>query len=412
MNYFAMQDNVLDNQLKLDQSAALQGQTRQRALNAFTDGVGSLMNAPAQNALRDNAVTQSNMQTVQAERAVIAPLLEKVAQSQDPAAAYSIAVRQAEAAGIDIPDGAEVYDPDTFEMMRSVYRMPDAELTDFQRKIALAGPENAREAAMVALGLSPSADAQMRGQVGDRPTTKMREAEAMGLQPGTQAYTDFLSGSSNDFRIETAPDGSTVITRGRQANAPIGRSGQNKIDALEIDTRDELARLERIQASSIENPNVADMNTLTGNLKRMGLEWQDFIASDSLTDEQAQYLVDVTTARGDILENLNFTIKQITGAAMTESEAKRIGATLPNINDSPRMFQAKLDRALERTRASIARYNMWRNQGLDGRPEDLGTLSDIQSQMDKRFDDLAAAVESGDMTAEEANAMFASEFGL
>lgn len=412
MNYAAMQTSPIDNQLRLSQINAIDARTRQGALDAFTNGVQAVVDEPSRVQAREGALAQQGMMNAKMEREYLGVLLDGVDQAPDRAAAYDLAVQDAQRRGIDIPEELKIYDPDNFEMLRSLYRMPEPELTDFQRSLQGLSPEEVAQARRIRLGLSPSADAQLRGQVGDRPTTKMREAEAMGLTPGTQAYADFLSGSSNDFRVEFDENNNPVITKGRQAGRPVGRSGQNKIDALEIDTRDELARLERIQASTVENPNVADMNTLTGNLKRMGLEWQDFIASDSLTDEQAQYLVDVTTARGDILENVNFTIKQITGAAMTESEAKRIGATLPNINDSPRMFQAKLDRALERTRASIARYNMWRNQGLDGRPEDLGTLSDIQSQMDKRFDDLAAAVESGDMTAEEANAMFASEFGL
>lgn len=158
MNYFAMQDNVLDNQLKLDQSAALQGQTRQGALNAFTDGVGSLMNAPAQNALRDNAVTQSNVQTAQAERALIAPLLDGVARSNDPARAYAQAVQRVQAAGIDIPDELETYDPQNFQLLQSIYAMPAEKLTDFQRQVQMLGdPVAARQAAMVALGLSPNA---------------------------------------------------------------------------------------------------------------------------------------------------------------------------------------------------------------------------------------------------------------
>ncbi len=410
MNYFAMQTNPIENQLKLDQSAAIQGRTRQQALNAFTDGVGSLMNAPAQATLRDNAVTQSNAQTVEAERAIIAPLLEQVAQSQDPASAYSAAVRQAEAAGIDIPDGAEVFDPQTFEMMRSVYSMPQAELTDFQRKIALAGPDNAREAALVALGLAPSADATLRGQTGDKVPSGYRRTDDGNLSfiPGGPADP---ANKSQGWSVTTNPDGTTTVSQGR----PVGRSGQNKLDAMEIDTREQYARLQNIRRTAVENPNVSDMNTLTGNLKRMGLEWLDFVSSDSLTDEQAQYLFDVTEARGDILENVNRTIQDITGAAMGVEEAKRIRAQVPDVHDSPRMFQAKFDRLERNMTAAIARYNMWRNMGIDARPdrpEGVASLSDVRNQMEKRFEDLAEAVESGDMSEEEANAMFASEFGL
>lgn len=407
-------DNVLRNQVLLDQSAALQGQTRQNALNALSQGVGNFMDAPLRREMQQNALVQSDAQaqitkfkSIREAASIVAPLLAQVEQSPDPASAYAQAVRVARASGVEIAPEFETYDPDDFAMMKSIYTMPPEEMTEFEGLLQGLPEDQRRQAVLTKLGLVPSADARLRGQVGDKvPSGYRRTADGnLAFIPGGPADP---ANKSQGWSITTGPNGETTVTQGR----PVGRAGQNQLDIKEIDARDQLARLERIQASSVDNPNVADMNTLSGNLKRMGLEWQDFIASDSLTDEQAQYLVDVTTARGDILENVNFTIKEITGAAMTEPEAKRIGATLPSIKDSPRMFQAKLDRALDRVRGSIARYNMWRNNGMDGRPEDLGTLSDIQSQMDARLNDLLQAVESGDMTEEEANGMFASEFGL
>lgn len=412
-------DNVLTNQ-------RIAAQTRLANVNAMAQvqagvgrGTAALGNYLRQNTdggkqLQQNALTQSNAQAkvsrvqgLQAEAQIVAPLLAQVEQSQDPAGAYAQAVRMAEAAGVDIAPEFEEYDPENFKSLKSIYTMPAEEMTEFEGLLGGLSPEARAQAVAVKLGLSPDANATLRGQTGDKVPSGYRRTDDGNLSfiPGGPADP---ANKNQGWSITTGPNGETTIKQGR----PVGRTGQNQLDVKEIDARDQLARLDRIQASSVDNPNVADMNTLSGNLKRMGLEWQDFIASDSLTDDQAQYLVDVTTARGDILENVNFTIKEITGAAMTEPEAKRIGATLPSVNDSPRMFQAKLDRATERVRASIARYNMWRNNGMDGKPENIGTLSDIQGQMDKRFEDLAGAVESGDMTEEEANAMFASEFGL
>lgn len=408
--------NPLQNQLMLDQSAALQGQTRQNALNALSRGVTSLSEAPVRQGMQQNALAQSDAQTqiaraqgLQAEAAIVAPYLSQIEESANPAEAYAQVVRIVEAKGVDIAEPFETYTPENFKMVKSIYTLPPQEMTDFERTLqGLGSDEERMRAIRIRAGVEASADAQLRGQTGDRVPSGYRRTDDGNLSfiPGGPADP---ANKSPGFSV-TTPDG-TTITQGR----PVGRTGQNKLDTMEIDTREQYARLQNIRRTAIENPNVSDMNTLTGNLKRMGLEWLDFVSSDSLTDEQAQYLFDVTEARGDVLENVNRTIQDITGAAMGVEEAKRIRAQVPDVHDSPRMFQAKFDRLERNMTAAIARYNMWRNMGIDARPdrpEKVASLSDIRSQMDKRFEDLAGAVESGDMSEEEANAMFASEFGL
>ena len=67
----------------------------------------------------------------------------------------------------------------------------------------------------------------------------------------------------------------------------------------------------------------------------------------SATDRK--YLEDFTTLRAKSVSNLNSYIKEMTGAAMSEAEAKRLMAVMPNAGtgvfdgDSPTQFKTKLD---------------------------------------------------------------------
>lgn len=64
------------------------------------------------------------------------------------------------------------------------------------------------------------------------------------------------------------------------------------------------------------------------------------------------------------MQNLNQTIKDLTGAAMGVQEADRIIASLPNAGtdifggDSPTEFEAKLNNAVKQTKYALARKIM------------------------------------------------------
>ncbi|QDP58754.1 MAG: hypothetical protein GOVbin1573_41 [Prokaryotic dsDNA virus sp.] len=256
---------------------------------------------------------------------------------------------------------------------------------------------------------------------GKTPTDPLAElkarAEAAGLAPGTPEYRKFMleGGRAGGMSLEVGPDGSIRFGTGAAAGAALGRSGMNDLDQKEIDSRNVLARLDGITKQIVDNPDVLSGMTLMGNLKRVGMEWADFIGGAGTLDEaQTKELVALTQLRSDVLDNLNYTIKEITGAAMTESEAKRIGATMPNVNDSPTVFLAKLEQASKRTRAAVARYNYWRNGGFGEAKDPMSatTLGDMEKLIDRRASELARQVSAGEIGQEEASATFAQEFGI
>lgn len=402
--------NVLAQQAQVTQNNRLAAQSLGEGFNAVQRGMAAPLLREGQ-ALQNQA---GNMENMAREQHLLGGVLQGLAEinGDTPGITPQAQAAWAQARGYLVQNGVfedgelpEALDMETFQGLSAIATMPTQELTDWQRKMQYLTPEQRQQAALVSTGIYPDANAVLRGQIGDRPTTAMQEYEFARSQGFEGTFTEYKQAMRGNG-VTVSPDGTVQI-----GGSPLGRAGQNKVDALAIDTADELARLQRIETSA-SDPLISDMNTLEGNIKRWGLEWADFVNPEGLNAEQTEYLTKVTQARGDILENVNFTIKQITGAAMTESEAKRIGATLPNVNDSPTMFRAKLDRALNRVRASMARYHMWQAKGSLGEPANLAPLSEVESNMEARYEELSAGVLDGSITMEEAQALYKSEFGL
>lgn len=93
-------------------------------------------------------------------------------------------------------------------------------------------------------------------------------------------------------------------------------------------------------------------------------------AGMELSPEERQYLVETTQMKRRAYENLNLYIQEITGAQMSQEEAKRLRRVMPDPGDgifdgdSPLQFEANLNDALSRVRASINRYKDLRKRGL------------------------------------------------
>jgi len=213
--------------------------------------------------------------------------------------------------------------------------------------------------------------------------------------------------------LETGPDGSLRFVQGPGAGpGSFGNAANNAIDAKLIDTAERNARLQSITGLVEANPQYLESLTVEGALKTWGLEWADRLNPEMLSDEQADYLVRVTESRAEVTDNLNRYIQEITGAAMGVEEAKRIISSMPSSEDSPRMFMAKLRRVTERTEAALARYTLWKKEGGVGKPEDYKPLSEVEKQIRERGAALQQQVADKKITPEQAEAIFAREFGI
>ena len=202
----------------------------------------------------------------------------------------------------------------------------------------------------------------------------------------------YKAGPGGGQTITMGKDGSVTFQQGGSP-AGLGRAAQNDLDGRAVDAAAQLARLGDIQTQIAQNPALLEAQTLEGLAKRKGFSLAEWVGGEgTLSPEQKKYLTDVTQVRADMLANLNLTIKEITGAAMSAAEATRIIGTIPAPGDSPTEFVAKLNQALKRTRLALARYNHWRNGGFGDaeKPWTAAALEDIPRLINERGDAIAA----------------------
>lgn len=103
----------------------------------------------------------------------------------------------------------------------------------------------------------------------------------------------------------------------------------------------------------------------------------------SLPETDKRQLAEYSQYRQNALQNLNQTIKDITGAAMGVQEAERIIATLPNAGsdifggDSPTEFESKLNNGITQTKYALARKNYALRKGLNWESTPLDKMPSI-----------------------------------
>jgi len=94
--------------------------------------------------------------------------------------------------------------------------------------------------------------------------------------------------------------------------------------------------------------------------------------ADSLTQEQTKYLTKYSKHRRRGAENLNLYIKEITGAQMSEAEAKRLSQAVPVPGtglfdgDDPVTYKSKMDDTMRSVTLARARYHYLLRKGWQG----------------------------------------------
>jgi hypothetical protein len=161
-------------------------------------------------------------------------------------------------------------------------------------------------------------------------------------------YAQYLRERRGQGLSVTLPDGTTISDGGAQPFA-LPKPAQNKLGE---DYTNALAGMQRLQGivASVK----PEYLTWAGQAKGA---WQGVKAKAgmNLAPEERQNLQGYQTWRSDTLNNLNLYIKEVTGAAMSEAEAKRIQAVMPSTDDDPVSFQSKLDSSMKRLSLVAAR---------------------------------------------------------
>jgi len=171
---------------------------------------------------------------------------------------------------------------------------------------------------------------------------------------GSVPYSTGMEITTGDTTIRTGvPTGTTT------------KPTQTEIEKKIISQSEGLARIGQI--ASEFKPEYQQIPT------RLNVEWSSLKEKMNLgtvPEKDRQVLEDFSVYRQNALENINLYIKDITGAQMSEPEAKRLRKGVPDPGegifggDSPTEFQSKINNTYKKLKASLARYNYYLKQGV------------------------------------------------
>ena len=178
----------------------------------------------------------------------------------------------------------------------------------------------------------------------------------------------------------------TIINNPPGAMVP-GKAAANKIDEGLLDTTQRIMQLSQIEKSF--KPEWLEIGT------RLGMEaanWKDKLGM-SMDPKDTAKLTEYSEFRRNAIDNLNQYIKAITGAAMSEAEAKRILRGMPNPGqglfdgDGPKAFKAKLDGVMKQAKLAEARLVYLKRNGMsltDASGREIVPLERMPSLMNER----------------------------
>jgi hypothetical protein len=183
-----------------------------------------------------------------------------------------------------------------------------------------------------------------------KPATSIEEFQFYQSQGGKKSYENFMK--------DKTPNTSVTVNTG-----DLSKGTKSKVEESVLSSGDALTRLNTIQASYKPE--------YLGIKFRGAQEWATLKDKfGTLKPEEKTQLANFSTYKQNATQNLNQTIKDLTGSAMGVQEAERIISTLPNAGtglfdgDSPTQFESKLNNAVEQTKYAIARKNYSLNKGL------------------------------------------------
>lgn len=213
-----------------------------------------------------------------------------------------------------------------------------------------------------------------------------------------------------NFQRTKAREGATNINVQNNA-VPLGKAAETKVDEGLLDTSATLMRLNGIRKQY--KPEWSEFSTQAGmKLNQLGEKYLGVNIAPAAKEKFRQY----TQWRQKAKNNINLTIQSLTGAAMSDTESKRIMATLPSDEDSATEFQAKLDGAEEQTKMALARLTYIKRRGgmsitdvpLEAMPEVMRARDrEIEGEVLRRYPNMDPA-ERNDLIKRQ----LAQEFGL
>jgi len=217
---------------------------------------------------------------------------------------------------------------------------------------------------------------------------------------------NFLDTKARELGIGEGPKVVTNVYTGQ-----LDKTNKTKVQEQQLNTGDQIARLNNIQFSY--RPEFLNIKF------RAGQEWNTLKDKFSnLPAAEKATLSAYSTYKQNATQNLNLTIKEITGAAMSDAEAGRITSTLPNAGtgvfdgDSPTQFESKLNNGIQQTKYALARKQYALKNGLNWQDTPLDQMPAI---VNKRADDIAKQYKLNPKDPKDRNTIktqLAAEFGI
>lgn len=180
-----------------------------------------------------------------------------------------------------------------------------------------------------------------------------------------QAYTPpkgwKIGTMSKGMKVTTNADGTVSIEMGGD---DVTVKTKSDIEKKIIDGTEAFNRIKTI--SDTYKPEYQEI----GN--RLAMTWTGIQSKfgQPVKKEDANKLAEWKKHQRKSIENINLYIKELTGAQMSELEADRLRLAQPDPGekwwqgDNPITYKAKIDDILKYSRASIARFEYYKNQGI------------------------------------------------
>ena len=208
--------------------------------------------------------------------------------------------------------------------------------------------------------------------------------------------------------FQTNPDGTVSFSEGGDLTKPT----ENKIQEGALNAMGTLDRLNAIDQSY--KPEYQQYGT------KLAMGFSSL--KDKLTGLPAgperDKLAEYTSFRTNAATNLSQTLHELSGAAVSPNEGKRIGATMPDPDgDSPTQFEAKTKQASKLQRLALARYQWAMKNGVS-QPWTKMSLEDTEGMIEKRGAELEKTVQQqfpnagSDQVRKAVADRLRSEFGM
>jgi hypothetical protein len=241
------------------------------------------------------------------------------------------------------------------------------------------------------------------GEYANLALTEFGTADVSKLDPTQRKALDKLAESRG---ISRAREGAPKVYTGTLSKTTAG-----DVEKSVITTADAVTRLNNIQFSY--RP---EYQTIQYRGKQAWGTLKDKYVG--LPEKEKRQLTEYSQYRQNSLQNLNQTIKDITGAAMGVQEAERIIATLPNAGtgifdgDSPTEFEAKLNNAVQQTKYALARKQYSLRKGLNWESTPLEKIPSIVQARGKAIAEQYNLDPNKPADLQTINRQLAAEFGV